>query len=96
MLPGGHAGPGFRDLVCEDGVFPALLHAPRLPLGSELVADPDGENPLVDPVCVISFLLVGLQRPVDGLLRGDGLLDALPANLGEPELLFRKKDYLDL
>ena len=84
-MPGGHAGPGLCDLVGEDGVFPALLHAPRLPFGGELVADADREDALVDPVGIIALLLVGLQCPVDGLLRVDGLLDALTSNGGEPE-----------
>ena len=97
-MPGGHAGPGLCDLVGEDGVFPALLHAPRLPFGGELVADADGEDALVDPVGIIALLLVGLQRPVDGLFRVDGLLDALPAYGGEPEpegFCLRRGDRLD-
>ena len=97
-MPGGHAGPGLCDLVGEDGVFPALLHAPRLPFGGELVADADGEDALVDPVGIIALLLVGLQRPVDGLLRVDGLLDALPADLCQPTLeglCLGRRDGLD-
>ena len=64
VLPGSHAGPGLCDLVGEDGVFPALLHAPRLPFGGKLVVDADGEDALVDPVGVIVLLLVGLQCPL--------------------------------
>ena len=40
----------------------------------------------MDPVGVIALLLVGLQRPVDGLLRVDGLLDALSTDLRQPQL----------
>ena len=97
-MPGGHAGPGLCDLVGEDGVFPALLHAPRLPFGGELVADADGEDALVDPVGVIALLLIGLQCPVDGLFRVDGLLNALTANLCQPTLeglCLGRRDGLD-
>ena len=53
---------------------------------------------LVDPVGVIALLLVGLQRPVDGLLRVYGLLNSLPAYGGEPEpegVCLRRGDGLD-
>ena len=40
----------------------------------------------MDPVGVIALLLVGLQCPVDGLLRVDGLLDTLTTNLCQPTL----------
>ena len=52
----------------------------------------------MDSVGVVALLLVGLQRPVDGLLRVDGLLDALPAYGGEPEpegFCLRRGDGLD-
>ena len=40
----------------------------------------------VDPLLRIPLFQVGLQGTVDGLLRVDGLLDPLPAHLGQPQL----------
>ena len=66
VLPGGHAGPGLCDLVGEDGVFHALLHAAGIPFIGQFFANLDGLQPLVDPLVGIALLEIGFQRPLDG------------------------------
>ena len=80
-MPGGHPRPCAGDLIGEDGVLHALLHAAGVPLVCQFLANLNGLQPLVDPFAGIALLEIGFQRPLNGQLRVYGFLNALPADL---------------
>ena len=86
ILPRVHARPRAGDLVRQNGVFSAFLHAALFPLVRQLVSDADGKQPLMYPFLRIALFQIGFQRAVDRLLRVDGLLDAFPADHRQPRL----------
>ena len=72
--------------VRMDGELALLLHASRLPLVGQFVADGDAAKAFFDPILGIAHLLVELSHPFGGEF---GILDFLKtfvADLGEPEL----------
>ena len=81
VLAGRHPRPCTGDLIGEDGVLHALLNAAGIPFVRQFLADLDGLQPLVDPFAGIALFEIGFQRPLDGQLRVDGFLNALPTNL---------------
>ena len=91
-----HTGPRFCDLVGQNRVFHTFLNAARVPFVGQLFAYLNGLQALVDPFAAVAFLEIGFQRTVYRQLRVNRFFYALPTNLCKPELLFRKKDYLDL
>ncbi len=86
ILPRVHAGPCFRDLVCQDRVFLTFLNSARVPFVGQLLAHLNRLQALVDPFAAVAFLEIGFQRTVNRQLRIDGFFNALPANLCQPEL----------
>ena len=80
-MPGGHPRPCAGDLIGEDGVLHALLHAAGVPFICQFLADLNGLQPLVDPLAGVPLFEIGFQCPLDGQFRVDGFLNALPANL---------------
>ena len=95
VLPRAHARPRFRDLVGQNRVFHAFLNAACVPFVGQFLAHLNCLQALVDPLAAVTFLEIGFQCAVDRQFRIDGFLDPFPANLRQPKLLFRKKDYTD-
>ena len=79
----GLLGRGSADLSAK--LLSAPMPAAR-PAREEAFWEADGQQALVNPVGVVALFEIGFERAVDGLLGVDGLLDALPPDLGEPEL----------
>ena len=86
ILPCVHASPRAGDLVRQNRVFFALLHAALFPLVHQLVSDADGKQPLMYPFLGIALFQICFQRAVDRLLRVDGFLNAFPSDHRQPRL----------
>ena len=97
-MPCAHAGPGLRDLVGQNCVFDALLHAPGIPLIGQFLASLNSLQSLIDPLTGIALFQISFQCPFNGQLQVHGFLDEFPTDLGQPEferLGFGGRDCLD-